>query len=514
MKAKKKIKLAHEVRKVIFSRCYGSEKLSETPESLLQSDYKDNLTRVKYPEYHEACTELYKQLEDEQILFEEREKEQNRKMEEQVVSQQLQRFLTPEEAITLSQTLSDNVLRQFSQSSTKKLDQNAIEELKVKWITPGAKSWSHFLASIQSIFPDDSGEVVIQDSIKEAGGYLFFPDDKYKEIFPTRIIKEREEYKVLNNWILKRCTNTNAVVVGDPGIGKSTMLKVLFVRLKKKGKAVFWVMESGRWVYYIDGQLTTGLDSHEKKALWLPDDVWLLIDGKATDVYLSKMSKAVVFSSPQKHNYNTFLKTTCAMKLVLPPWSEDEVEALFSQEYNTKYFQSPPGYELMMPFWDYLRAAHHTLADSDKTELFSKPSDSDQTTTSEQDDTDTKALPNYSERFSHSDLDLMHTTLLQISQDTNNLLTTEEILKYVTFPMKRKQFDKLFELLSKKNIVQSTLEQILKEITETSLKEDINNMIKDSYKGFDNVKTSMGRYIVYLGLQFRKKGIIFFVSDA
>jgi ABC-type oligopeptide transport system ATPase subunit len=168
--------------------------------------------------------------------------------------------------------------------------------------------------------------VVIQDGITEADGYLFLPDDKFKDVFPTRIIKERENYKVLNKWILERCKNTNAVVVGDPGIGKSTMLKVLFVRLKENGEAVFWVMESGRWVFHIDGHLTTGLESHKKKELWLPDNVRLLIDDKATDIYLSKMSKVIVFSSPQKHNYITFLKTMCAMKLVLPPWSREEVE--------------------------------------------------------------------------------------------------------------------------------------------------------------------------------------------
>jgi hypothetical protein len=142
-------------------------------------------------------------------------------------------------------------------------------------------------------------------------------------------MKFREKYTELNKWISDKCRKTNAVVIGDPGIGNSTMLKVLFSSLKEDKQTVFWVMESGQWDYYINNCISTGFRAHEKSALWVPEHVRLLIDGKATDLYLSEMSRAVVFSSPQKGNYNTLIKATFAIKLNLPPWSKEEVDSLF-----------------------------------------------------------------------------------------------------------------------------------------------------------------------------------------
>jgi energy-coupling factor transporter ATP-binding protein EcfA2 len=376
-------------------------------------------------------------------------------------------------------------------SPDKIMPQDILDQVQLNWPQMRLKSWHPFEASMKGEAKQNVEEAVISEQIECTSDkkYYFFPEDKYKDIFPTRTIKVRTQYTELIDWILDNCVRTNAIVIGDPGIGKSTMLKILFVVLKSKGETVFWAMESGKWVYCINNVITTGRDSNDKKSLWEPNNVWLLIDGKASKAHLRKMCRAVVFSSPQRGNYNTFMKTANAMRLVLPPWSKEEIKSLFSASYKNypKYFPNgPPGFELMMPFWTYLKSAYrklnpkdkepaeqrkeldlsdykpkqdspsHSKRDSDCTSnLKSSPAvkdldnttssstskssptvkDLDNTTSSSTSKSVTAIDTSSSDcQFSCNDLEKMYETLERISTQAGGVITPEEVLDFISYP--------------------------------------------------------------------------------
>lgn len=80
-------------------------------------------------------------------------------------------------------------------------------------------------------------------------------------------------------------------------------------------------MESGQYVYCDDyGHQHQGVmgchQAHEDQ--WRSEHVWLLIDGKVNDVFLSKISNVCVF-------YHAPLKTTNARRLVPSPWKKEEL---------------------------------------------------------------------------------------------------------------------------------------------------------------------------------------------
>jgi hypothetical protein len=393
MTGHKKTKTGHideerEERRAIFLQ-FCKENLSEKEvDKIIDHQGLPSLSTLKkYPEYYSKLMELEAQND----AVKELQMRMKAKAEQQAGLQnwqeKLELFLTLDGLNKILPQLSVGALVLASNSFPSNLPELVLSELKRKWPNQEIGALERFVAHVQSEVRVVETEEVIGDQFEFCAGYWLVPNKKYLDIFPTRTIKERVVYTDLNKWIMDRCLETNAVVVGDPGIGKSTMLKVLFIKLKLSGETVFWVMESGRWVHHSNNVITTGTDAHLKKNLWISQDVWLLIDGKVSDVYLLKMRKAVVFSSPQKSNYHKFLKATSAMKLVLPPWTRDEVVSLFSEEHKsstTKFPNGSPGFEMMMPFWRFLKAALKNASSKCETthRTISRTNDVEQSTSS------------------------------------------------------------------------------------------------------------------------------------
>ncbi|KAJ3083360.1 hypothetical protein HK102_001113, partial [Quaeritorhiza haematococci] len=168
-------------------------------------------------------------------------------------------------------------------------------------------------------------------------------------LFPTILV--RECYLTALDRIKTHGELRNVLVVGDPGVGKTTMLRYAYYRLREDGENVFWAMESGQWNYG-EGKVRSesGLAWQDRNE-WRRDDVWLLIDGSADDRFLAKIRRAVIFSSPEKRNYHKMIKATKGITLIIPPWNWEEVEKLFQIQIGEECL----GYNLMKAYVENLR---------------------------------------------------------------------------------------------------------------------------------------------------------------
>jgi hypothetical protein len=557
-----------QLRRHIFLEFYSEDLFLKDGVKLVQSDEASLALQIKYEKYFQRLKELeqtrfkiavdneerLKAVDKTRRILEKRarEEKQRAREEEQRAREEEQRaqkeeekefwlekigdFLSPDQAKSIVDKLSIGTLKFASTSFTSQLPEKVMTDVKRRWPKDERDSFTDFIQSLQSVQQVDA-EDVIHEEIELFNGYWVVPKDKYLDIFPTRVIKEQTVYAELIDWILEHCEGTNAIVVGDPGIGKSTMLKILFLKLRKQQQTVFWVMESGRWVYHCNNIITTGSDAHLKKALWIPSNVWLLIDGKVSDLYLRKMNRAVVFSSPQRGNYYTFLKQTFAMKLVLPPWTREEVESLFSDDYKAYPEMFPngsPGFELMLPFWRYLKAgiqkinfrnekAGSVLGEMVEDELSlsdCKSTDKEASTDEEVASDVATAKPNYknmqiyNDILAYSDLDEMFQTLRSISAQTSKVLTPEQVLEYLMFPMPQNGDNNLKALIFKDLASRSygglfrsvyhfafLKERNVKQSNET---QEQSRIFFESY--FERMKTLMDQTLMELYDKFISKG--------
>ncbi len=146
---------------------------------------------------------------------------------------------------------------------------------------------------------------------------------------------KRNFYEKMADQILDFIETQTLVVLGNPGIGKSSFCDYCFLYFVfKKKKAVCKVMEDGNWIY-ADGSTNTFL-SGVKKTMgrhWTRDDVYLLLDGSVDAKFMPKQKYAVVFASSRKRNYHKFIKNT-GYFTVMNPWSLEEVKEYAKELYK------------------------------------------------------------------------------------------------------------------------------------------------------------------------------------
>ena len=181
---------------------------------------------------------------------------------------------------------------------------------------------------------------------KNGGNTIFYPFEN---------IYIRDCYKKLYNLAIDSCKSSSVAIIGDPGIGKTTLIRYIFHLLvtkkykdKEKGFRVYWAFESGMWRYF-DGK-NTPITGSGKNEFWKADDVILLVDGSYQEAFMPKFKNMILFCSPERSNYSKMIKIHQGRVFVMPPWSYKEVEELF----NLKQVESDQilGYKLFEKFYD------------------------------------------------------------------------------------------------------------------------------------------------------------------
>ena len=144
------------------------------------------------------------------------------------------------------------------------------------------------------------------------------------EFFPYKYIYKRKCYEILLESIIRVLPRKPVVVIGDPGIGKSSFIQYIFSKKinESEKQKIFWELESGDW-YYFDGvKVIHGSGDSE---YWKPNNVLLLIDGKFRDRHLRKLNNTILFCSPQPQNYAKLIKKYNGAKFVMPAWNIEEI---------------------------------------------------------------------------------------------------------------------------------------------------------------------------------------------
>jgi hypothetical protein len=143
----------------------------------------------------------------------------------------------------------------------------------------------------------------------------------------TGFIYVRPCYLSLFTKIFEEGLKGPVLICGDPGIGKSYFGLFVFCRLTgaKKTKAIRFTL-SGDWIWFNGSNYQSGHDWNNVS--WRDPETWLLLDGSERLEMLSKHSRVILFASPQKLNYNHFMKRTNAVCYYMPEWSLSELESL------------------------------------------------------------------------------------------------------------------------------------------------------------------------------------------
>ena len=153
---------------------------------------------------------------------------------------------------------------------------------------------------------------------------IMIVNDTSSEFFPHRFIYVRKCYDKMFKSIESIVKYSPVAVIGDPGIGKTTFMRYMFLRIKKEFKAlkIYWEMESGQWIFYDGNQLKTGIQDIVN---WSDDNVLVLVDGKLKPKYLKKQNNIILFCSPQPQNYMKLIKTYSGATFVMPCWDVEEL---------------------------------------------------------------------------------------------------------------------------------------------------------------------------------------------
>ena len=173
---------------------------------------------------------------------------------------------------------------------------------------------------------DDTPTNVVKDDIlivEKGGQTMFYP---FKEIFI------RKCYPKLKELALNASETTSVAIIGDPGIGKTTLIRYMFHLLVKENIKVYWAFESGMWRYFDgpnSGNPKTGTEPNDS---WMQEEVILLVDGSYQEKFMSKLKKMILFCSPERSNYAKMIKFHQGRVFVMPPWSYNEVKELLNSK--------------------------------------------------------------------------------------------------------------------------------------------------------------------------------------
>jgi hypothetical protein len=148
----------------------------------------------------------------------------------------------------------------------------------------------------------------------------------------TKFIFVRDCYLDMYQYILVQGSVGPVLICGDPGIGKSYFGLYVFCRMtmgknNTLRKVIRYTM-SGDWIEFDGKNFDVGHSWDNSR--WRDEETWLLLDSQEQVPMLGKKCRVVLFASPQKHNYHSFIKQKSAVCFYMPEWTKKEVRKFLS----------------------------------------------------------------------------------------------------------------------------------------------------------------------------------------
>lgn len=325
----------------LFKYYYDSDTTSQTEESEI---FKANsfeirhIVRIKYPEYVAALKTM--ELEDREVKI-----KSFSDAEKKIII----------ECFPLNFFLNDIAIDDLAIS-------NYFSKAKASFDAANMDS-ANLLKRLQNFMqksPQIANEITC---VQISGSSKSYKITEVNEFYNSKLFFDRDCYKQLFDVSIKAAKSKCVAIIGDPGIGKSTLAGAIFSHFSNNEKSndegfkrVFWAMESGTWIFFDGTNVTTGSYLNE---VWKCQDVLLLIDGSFKDPFLSKRKNCILFCSPDRSNYHKWIKMGEGRVFVMPPWSLQELENFFDSIPDASTDAKPNGLVMYEEFLANLNTLIH-----------------------------------------------------------------------------------------------------------------------------------------------------------
>ena len=345
-------------RKEIFHNLYPIANISLMNQEFfnLGSSQISETEKYCYPDYYFELKRRELKLQQEELKFQQgkqqEELEMERQIRNQVVIQSLSALYATETLELLCKNLPANIFYEKVQNIDRK---SVLDALRITF-THGSESMldNECKRIYSKLFGIQSDEELIDAVISipqfpppNDSKIMIAPDTK-SEFFPHKYIYIRDCFETMYEAIERVVNYSPVAVIGDPGIGKTTFMRYMFLKIihESPNTKIYWEMESGQWLFYNGLKFKSG---SQDIVSWAQDDVVVLIDGKLRSKYLRKQNNIILFCSPQPQNYTKLIKTYSGATFILPSWDIGELIDFIGRDENVctimdKFYErlSPP----------------------------------------------------------------------------------------------------------------------------------------------------------------------------
>jgi hypothetical protein len=307
----------------------------EFPKYFAKLKEKEKFERHQKEEAEETEEKLKKEAEEKEEKLKKETEEKEEKLKQKFLLKELKKYFNDIDCLNIISKSPSNF---FFSTLDESFVTSTLTYLSLDLIVEKTIALKCLILVHQSCMEKFCNSTAIEKSISansfstESKAVIIEDNYVIDEFYPFNIIYTRDCYGPIMNKAIEASMNTCVAILGDPGIGKTTLLRYMFSRAiqninnNARFSKIFWAMESGNWLYFD----RTGIKKGEGDSkLWKANDVLLLIDGSYRNSFLSKIHGCILFCSPEQTNYSKMIKMSTGISLYMPPWSWSEIDEFY-----------------------------------------------------------------------------------------------------------------------------------------------------------------------------------------